>query len=247
MQPSPLSMNLQPAARGHAGDAQTLQALLPGIQDSIDRLRQRAEDMGFEQLTPETLETVCQEWRNLRETLEFSGLSGASYAVSQAIVALDACHHPAAYTETLGDALASLLIALPAYVELMARGESDCPTLLFHSDALRVVLATVPSAARGGVARLTERASPTTIELTARELPRFGIARPRIAVAGLNPHAGEHGLFGDEEARVIAPAIAGLPRRRESTCRGRFRPTRSSCARRAASSTSSSPATTTRG
>lgn len=146
MQPSPLSMNLQPTSRGHSGDAQTLQALLPGIQDSIDRLRQRAEDMGWGELTPETLEMVCQEWRNLRETLEFSGLSGASYAVSQAIVALDACHHPAAYTETLGDALASLLIALPAYVELMARGESDCPTLLlFPINALRL------AASRGAI------------------------------------------------------------------------------------------------
>ena len=44
--------------------------------------------------------------------------------------------------------------------------------------------------------------------MTARELPRFGVPTPRIAVAGLNPHAGEHGLFGDEEARVLAPAIA---------------------------------------
>src|SRR5207248_11196004 len=42
---------------------------------------------------------------------------------------------------------------------------------------------------------------------TARELPRFGIAHPRIAVAGLNPHAGEHGLFGVEETTAIAPAI----------------------------------------
>ncbi len=47
-----------------------------------------------------------------------------------------------------------------------------------------------------------------TIDLTWRELPRFGIARPRIAVAGLNPHAGEHGLFGCEEETIIAPAIA---------------------------------------
>jgi len=37
---------------------------------------------------------------------------------------------------------------------------------------------------------------------------RLGLARPRIAVAGLNPHAGEGGLFGDEELREIAPAIA---------------------------------------
>jgi 4-hydroxythreonine-4-phosphate dehydrogenase len=43
--------------------------------------------------------------------------------------------------------------------------------------------------------------------LSAQELPRFGFERPRIAVAGLNPHAGEHGLFGDEESKAIAPAI----------------------------------------
>jgi 4-hydroxythreonine-4-phosphate dehydrogenase len=47
----------------------------------------------------------------------------------------------------------------------------------------------------------------TTIRLTACELPRFGYATPRIAVAGLNPHAGEHGLFGQEEDSAIRPAI----------------------------------------
>jgi 4-hydroxy-L-threonine phosphate dehydrogenase PdxA len=44
--------------------------------------------------------------------------------------------------------------------------------------------------------------------LTAEALPRFTKVPPRIAVAGLNPHAGEHGLFGREEDQVIAPAIA---------------------------------------
>jgi 4-hydroxythreonine-4-phosphate dehydrogenase len=47
--------------------------------------------------------------------------------------------------------------------------------------------------------------------VVARSLARdFGIARPRLAVCGLNPHAGEDGRFGDEEARIIAPAIAAL-------------------------------------
>lgn len=46
--------------------------------------------------------------------------------------------------------------------------------------------------------------------LTAEFLLRRGIARPRIAVAGLNPHAGEHGAFGDEESRLIQPAIHRL-------------------------------------
>ena len=46
-----------------------------------------------------------------------------------------------------------------------------------------------------------------TITLTARELPRFGYPSPRIAVAALNPHAGEHGLMGEEDDLVLAPAI----------------------------------------
>jgi 4-hydroxythreonine-4-phosphate dehydrogenase len=80
--------------------------------------------------------------------------------------------------------------------------------MMFQSDALRVVLATV-HIALADVSRMLTRASlEATIALTARELPRFGVASPRIAVAGLNPHAGEHGLFGDEEQTVIAPAIA---------------------------------------
>jgi 4-hydroxythreonine-4-phosphate dehydrogenase len=80
--------------------------------------------------------------------------------------------------------------------------------MMFYSDVLRVVLATVhiplAEVPRALTAELLER----TIALTARELPRFGFPRPRIAVAGLNPHAGEHGLFGREEQTIIAPAIS---------------------------------------
>jgi 4-hydroxythreonine-4-phosphate dehydrogenase len=79
--------------------------------------------------------------------------------------------------------------------------------MLFYSEALRVVLATVHIALADVSRALTAASLESTIDLTARELPRFGIARPRIAVAGLNPHAGEHGLFGHEEETAIRPAI----------------------------------------
>ena len=79
--------------------------------------------------------------------------------------------------------------------------------MMFYSDALRVVLATVHIPLAEVPRALTRASLEATIDLTARELPRFGIARPRIAVAGLNPHAGEHGLFGREEEIAIAPAI----------------------------------------
>jgi 4-hydroxythreonine-4-phosphate dehydrogenase len=86
---------------------------------------------------------------------------------------------------------------------------TDAPhvAMMFYSDALRVVLATVHIALADVPRALTRQSLEATIDLTARELPRFGIARPRIAVAGLNPHAGEHGLFGCEEETAIRPAI----------------------------------------
>jgi 4-hydroxythreonine-4-phosphate dehydrogenase len=84
--------------------------------------------------------------------------------------------------------------------------------MLFYADAFSVVLATVHIPLADVPRALTQASLETTIGLTARELPAFsrvpGARSLRIAVAGLNPHAGEHGLFGDEERRVIAPAIA---------------------------------------
>jgi 4-hydroxythreonine-4-phosphate dehydrogenase len=85
--------------------------------------------------------------------------------------------------------------------------------MMFYSDALRVVLATVHIALAEVPRAMTRDTLEATIDLTARELPRFGIARPRIAVAGLNPHAGEHGLFGCEEETAIRPAIEACRRR----------------------------------
>ena len=85
--------------------------------------------------------------------------------------------------------------------------------MMFYSEALRVVLATVHIPLAEVPRALTPASVEATIALTARELPRFGIAQPRIGVAGLNPHAGEHGLFGREETTAIGPAIEACRRR----------------------------------
>jgi len=79
--------------------------------------------------------------------------------------------------------------------------------MMFWSEPLKVVLATIhiPLAAVPGA--LTRECIDGIIELASRELPRFGIARPRLAVAALNPHAGEDGLLGDEERHVLRPSI----------------------------------------
>jgi 4-hydroxythreonine-4-phosphate dehydrogenase len=80
--------------------------------------------------------------------------------------------------------------------------------MMFHSERLRVVLATVHIPLAQVPSALTQASLEATIDLVARELPRFGIASPRLALAGLNPHAGEHGLFGREEQLVMKPAVA---------------------------------------
>ena len=79
--------------------------------------------------------------------------------------------------------------------------------MMFQSETLRVVLATVHIPLANVPAAITVPLIEEIVSLTASELPRFGIRTPRIAVAGLNPHAGEHGLLGDEDDRVLRPAI----------------------------------------
>jgi 4-hydroxythreonine-4-phosphate dehydrogenase len=79
--------------------------------------------------------------------------------------------------------------------------------MMFWSEPLKVVLATVHVPLADVSRLLTLELLGGIIDLTAQALPRFGIRRPRLALAGLNPHAGEEGLLGDEEVRVLTPAV----------------------------------------
>jgi 4-hydroxythreonine-4-phosphate dehydrogenase len=80
--------------------------------------------------------------------------------------------------------------------------------MMFWSEPLKVVLATVHLPLADVPRTLTGELLDGIIDLTASELPRFGIATPRLALAGLNPHAGEDGLLGEEEERTLRPCVA---------------------------------------
>ncbi|RTL15358.1 MAG: 4-hydroxythreonine-4-phosphate dehydrogenase PdxA [Burkholderiales bacterium] len=80
--------------------------------------------------------------------------------------------------------------------------------MMLANEELRTVLVTVHCSLRAAIDRISREAVLQTLRITGAALRRMGIAAPRIAVAGLNPHAGEGGLFGDEEILHIAPAIA---------------------------------------
>jgi len=95
------------------------------------------------------------------------------------------------------------------HTEILARRTgTKTYAMMLAGDRLRVVLATI-HVPIGHVPRsLTTRGIATVVTLTDQALrTRFGLANPHIAVAGLNPHAGEAGLFGDEEETIIQPAI----------------------------------------
>jgi len=85
--------------------------------------------------------------------------------------------------------------------------------MMFWSEPLKVVLATIHIPLASVTSALTRELVDDIIDLSSRELPRFGIAQPRLAVAGLNPHAGEDGLLGHEEATVLRPAIEAAQKR----------------------------------
>lgn len=97
----------------------------------------------------------------------------------------------------------------PGHTELLAeRFGVGRVVMMLAGPVLRVVLATTHVAIRDVPDRLTPEGIAEVLEITARSLrERLGIRRPRIAVCALNPHAGENGLFGDEEARIIVPGI----------------------------------------
>lgn len=95
------------------------------------------------------------------------------------------------------------------HTDLLAR-LCDVPEagMLFWSERLRVVLATVHVPLSEVPSILTQDRLLSTVRMTAEALPAFGFSNPRMAICGLNPHAGEGGLIGGEEALVIVPAIA---------------------------------------
>ena len=131
-----------------------------------------------------------------------------------------------AIVRATGDAIAGRVAAMvtaPIHKEAFAaagypwRGHTDllahlCDAtrvaMLFWSERLSVVLATVHIPLRDVPGALTRARLLDVFHLTAAALPSFGVPSPRLAVAGLNPHAGEHGVMGREEMDVIAPAVA---------------------------------------
>ena len=111
------------------------------------------------------------------------------------------------------EALAAAGVPFPGHTEMLQAlaatpGSAPPPVrMMLANEELRVVLVSIHVALRQAIDAVTFDAVLQTVQIAHQAAAAWGQTRPRIAVAGLNPHAGEGGLFGDEEIRFIAPAV----------------------------------------
>lgn len=127
------------------------------------------------------------------------------------------------------EALAAAGVAYPGHTEMLqaiaeqSAGRPVPVRMMLANDELRTVLVTIHVSLRRAIEQVTFDAVLQTLRIAHGAAQRWGQPAPRIAVAGLNPHAGEGGLFGDEELRIIAPAIEAA-RAEGIDARGPFAP-----------------------
>jgi len=104
----------------------------------------------------------------------------------------------------------------PGHTEYLAElaadgGSAPQPVMMLWSPALAVVPVTIHLSLREAVTRLTSELIVTTAKIAAADMKaHFGLARPRLALSGLNPHAGEDGSLGSEDIEIVAPAVEAL-------------------------------------
>lgn len=145
---------------------------------------------------------------------------GTIRAIEQAVELVRAGRARAVVTNPIAKSvLKAAGFAHPGHTEFLAAlsapdGEPPRPVMMIWSEALAVVPVTIHIPLADVPRALTRAAIVETAEIVDHALRhQFGIARPRIAIAGLNPHAGEGGAMGREDIEVVAPAVAEIARR----------------------------------
>lgn len=140
--------------------------------------------------------------------------AAAARCIEHAVALVQAGEGAAVVTAPINkEAFAAAGVGFPGHTEMLQAlattpGAAPPPVrMMLANDELRVVLVTVHLALRQALDAVTLDAVLQTLRIAQRAAAGWGQAAPRIAVAGLNPHAGEGGLFGHEEQLVIGPAV----------------------------------------
>jgi 4-hydroxythreonine-4-phosphate dehydrogenase len=198
-----------------AGDPRVQRACRPVLVGPRDLWQQFGRLFHAGPARPEVHDIYCPKF-NLapgRESAQ-TGRIAAESVVAAALLALDGAADGVATAPISKKALSLAGYRQTAHTELLAAlcGVENC-AMMFAAGNVRVALATIHVPLSMVPSLLTVDGIADKLRLTDRALKKlWGIKRPRIIVAGLNPHAGEQGLLGREEAEVIAPAVARAAR-----------------------------------
>ncbi len=192
-------------------DPQTAGAADYILTGDVSWLQRTAAELGLE-VAAFTIEQAGPPLPQIRPG-EVSPAAGraAAAAVEAAVRLVQEHRADALVTAPISkEALRAAGIPHPGHTELLASlAHTPEVRMLLTAGRLRVVHVTTHRSLRAAIEALDEARVLRTIAMAHEAGQLLGRPRPRIGVAGLNPHAGEGGLFGDEEAHAIAPAIAG--------------------------------------
>jgi 4-hydroxythreonine-4-phosphate dehydrogenase len=170
-------------------------------------LRRTARQLGLP--APARIEAAGEGAQVDAGTLSAAGGAAAVAAVRRAVELVQGGDYDGVVTAPINkEALRLAGFEWPGHTELLAdlTGARDVRMLLIN-ERLKVVHVTTHRSLRAAIEACNRERVLRTIELAAEAGRRLGHRAPRIGVAGLNPHAGEGGLFGDEEIREISPAV----------------------------------------
>ena len=148
---------------------------------------------------------------------DYSSAPSAIASITQAVANVSAGRAAAVVTNPIAKSvLYRAGFSHPGHTEFLAElaahdGDMPMPVMLLWSPTLAVVPVTIHLSLRDAIAQLTSEMIVATARIVVSEMrARFGLKQPRLAVSGLNPHAGEDGALGHEDQSIVAPAVATL-------------------------------------
>jgi 4-hydroxythreonine-4-phosphate dehydrogenase len=159
-----------------------------------------------------TMDVICAS--ELPADLKFGTVSAVAGAAAYRYVeraidyALAQCLRAIVTAPLNKESMKAAGIDHPGHTEILAaKSGTQNFAMMLSNGELRVLLVTIHVSLAEAIRQITLEAELRSIRLAHSAARRYGIARPRVAVAGLNPHAGENGMFGREDLDIIAPAI----------------------------------------
>jgi 4-hydroxythreonine-4-phosphate dehydrogenase len=184
------------------------------VYGPMESLADRARRFGLrlpQELGARVVDVEAEGAVELGKSSAAAGRAAAEAALRAARDALDGRVDAVVTAPLNKESLHAAGYAWPGHTEMLAEAaRATDVAMMFVGGGLRVALLTIHRSLRSVPDALSREEVLRVARLVHRELPRFGVTQRRIALCGLNPHAGEAALFGDEERDVLQPAVAAL-------------------------------------